>query len=332
MQIDNKLKIDWENILIIWNRSYKNLGDELILLWTIKLLQKQKKKIFVQAYDPDWLRGFLEKFVDISDIYFLTEIPKGFRSIFRFFWTGKWRELRIYKKIDSIILGGGEILSEENPNSYWYRLISMFPVLKQKKKQSQVCMMWGIQIPKKNLNLKLLKKLLKHSKFVYARDFETVEELKNFGYKNVEFFMDTAYFAIDRAKVKKSKKKEKYIVVNLNKNGERFLEEIGKDIKIYAEKWYKFYYSPISKWSNPEYSDIRYFSKLSEKFEMEILDWEKDFEKFLEIIKWAEIVISARLHLFLIASFLGVPTKVYPYQKKILKMQNVIKKIWLSID
>jgi hypothetical protein len=36
------------------------------------------------------------------------------------------------------------------------------------------------------------------------------------------------------------------------------------------------------------------------------------------------MVISSRLHLFLIASFLWVPTKVYPYQKKILKMQKTI--------
>jgi hypothetical protein len=33
------------------------------------------------------------------------------------------------------------------------------------------------------------------------------------------------------------------------------------------------------------------------------------------------------LHLYLIASFLGCNTKVYPYQRKILKMQKVIDKL-----
>jgi polysaccharide pyruvyl transferase WcaK-like protein len=57
------------------------------------------------------------------------------------------------------------------------------------------------------------------------------------------------------------------------------------------------------------------------------LDWEDDFDKFTEKLANAEIVISTRLHLFLISSFLGVRTKVYPYQKKILKMQEVLRNI-----
>jgi len=57
-----------------------------------------------------------------------------------------------------------------------------------------------------------------------------------------------------------------------------------------------------------------------------ILDREEDFEIFVKTLAQAHMVISSRLHLFLIASFLGVPTKVYPYQKKILKMQKVIEK------
>ena len=59
---------------------------------------------------------------------------------------------------------------------------------------------------------------------------------------------------------------------------------------------------------------------------IEVLDWEENFEHFITILKGAELVISTRLHLFLIASFLNVPTKVYPYQRKILKMQEVMQK------
>ena len=62
---------------------------------------------------------------------------------------------------------------------------------------------------------------------------------------------------------------------------------------------------------------------------MEILDREHDFASFVKVIQGAEIVISTRLHLFLMASFMGVKTKVYPYQKKILKMQKVLEKLSL---
>jgi len=58
-----------------------------------------------------------------------------------------------------------------------------------------------------------------------------------------------------------------------------------------------------------------------------ILDREKDFDECIKTVAQAHMVISSRLHLFLIASFLGVETKVYPYQKKILKMQNMLEEL-----
>lgn len=185
--------------------------------------------------------------------------------------------------------------------------------------------MWWIQIPKKILNKNLFNFLIKQTTYIYARDFETVDELKKYWYKNTEFFMDTAYFAYDWELTTKNKQ-VKYIVVNINKNGEKFLDEILEDLNHYAKKWYHIYYAPVSKWSNPEYNDTKYYNILSRSLNLEILDWENDFKTFVEVIKWAEIVVSTRLHLFLIASFLGVKTKVYPYQKKIIKMQEVLKK------
>jgi hypothetical protein len=108
------------------------MGDELILVGTIKLLQKQGKKIFIQAYDPKWLEGFLKQFVDTSTLCFLREIPKGARSLLKFLGNGGIAQLWKYKDIDAVIVGGGEILTEENPNSYWYRLISLIPSLIRK--------------------------------------------------------------------------------------------------------------------------------------------------------------------------------------------------------
>jgi len=328
MQINKNLNIYWTNVLIIGNRSYRNLGDELILAWTIKLLQQQGKKVFVQAYDHKWLRGFLEGFVDVSDITFLTEIPKGIRSIFWYIFGAKRQELWEYRKIDSVIVGGGEIFTEENPNSYRYRLVSLLPILTKKMiVKTKIYLMGGIQIPQKNLNTKLFKEFLKHVTHIYARDLETVDNLKSFGYKNVEFLMDTAYFAWNWPT--HVQWRAKYIVVNVNKNGEHFLDKIVQDIEIYAKKWYHIYYVPVSKGKNLEYNDIKYYDILKKRFKMEILDREYDFASFVDVLKWAEIVISTRLHLFLMAEFIGVKTKVCPYQKKILKMQKVLKEIKL---
>ena len=109
MQIPQTLTIKGKRILIIGNWSYRNLGDELILIGTIKLLLKQGKKVYIQAYDEEWLKGFLKQFVDISEITFLTEIPKGIRSWAKFLWNeiyrGKLIELWHYARIDACIVG-----------------------------------------------------------------------------------------------------------------------------------------------------------------------------------------------------------------------------------
>jgi len=330
MRVNNKLHISEKNILIIGNRSYKNLGDELILLWTVKLLLEQEKNITIAAYEPEWLEKFLSQFIDTADITFITEIPKGFRSWMRYISEWKLKEWKLRRKIDAVIIGWWEIITEENKNSYRYRLASLLFCLRKPR-----YLMWGIQLPIKRFNWLLFRFLLKRTKHIFARDHETVHELKTYGFNNVEFFMDTAYFAYPRASfnhlsVSTVDRSEKYIIVNINKNGEQFFEEILQDVKEYIEQWYEVYFVPVSIGTNKEYSDIFYYHKLKTSLKLEaehvtLLEWKSEFEYFVKMLAGASIVISTRLHLFLIASFIGVPTKVYPYQRKILKMQNTIK-------
>ncbi len=327
--LGKELKIDWDKVLIVGNRSYKNMWDEIILLGTIQLLQEQGKKIYISAYNINWLKKFLVQFADIEDITFLREIPKWFRSFWKFIRDKNSRTLKKYKEVDSIIIGWGEILTEEVPSTYWYRLVSIFPCLKQKP---NIYLMGGIQVPKKEKNKKLFDYLMKRVSYVYARDLESVYELKKYGFENAEFFMDTSYFAFNWHALENEKlKKWKYIIVNVNKNGEHFLDDIIKDIKYYLEEWYKILYVPVAKWRNDDYSDMNYYKRIKQTCKMEdrfeILDREEDFQKFATKISKAEIVISTRLHLFLISNFLWTRTKVYPYQKKILKMQEVVRNL-----
>ncbi len=337
--INDQLDIQENTVLVIWNRSYKNLWDELILLWTVKLLLKERKEILIVCYDPTRLQHFFSQFIDTSHITFLTEIPKGPRSLRKYITEKKRKELKLRKKADAIIIGGGEILTEENRNSYRYRLVSILPCW---FKKIPLYLMGGIQVPRKNINKSLFKLLLNKTKKIFARDFESVNDLKAFGFDNVEFFMDTAFFAYDRKKIPHQSSKDAlhaslrsettrcgYIIVNVNKNGEKFFDEIFKDVKAYIQQWYDIYFVPVSIGASKEYSDIFYYHEMKYRLKqdaakLKLLKREADFKHFVEKVANAEIVISTRLHLFLIASFLKVPTKVYPYQKKILKMQKVI--------
>jgi len=333
MKISKHIHIPEKHILIMGNRSYKNLGDELILLWTVKLLLAEDlswgtkgKKITIAAYNPQWLETFFSQFIDISKITFVTEIPKGFRSRIKYIRQGKLREWKLWKKVDAVIIWWGEIITEENKNSYRYRLASLLPVRNKPR-----YLMGGIQLPKKLFNRFLFKIILKKTKRIFARDLETVHELKNYGFNDVEFFMDTSYFAYNRKK-KYGESDKKYIVINLNKNAESFLPEIIQEVKKLYNQGYEIMYVPVAKGNSIQYDDDYYARKIQREIGIKDqrftrLDREKDFDYFIKTLAWANKVISSRLHLFLIASFLWIETKVYPYQKKILKMQKVLENL-----
>ena len=333
------LNIKWNSVLLVWNWWYRNLWDELILLWNVKLLLNQWKKVTIVCYDPDRLRKFFTQFIDVGKVKFIQELPKWFRSFFNYIFRYWMKWFIRFWKANSIILWWWEILTEENPWAYRYRRISIWPFLLKKKfeklfkkrKKSYLYIMWWVQIPENNYKKKQLLSLLKNTTACYLRDFDAVDEIKPY-VKNCEFFMDTSYFSYEWNSVsvdEENKIEKTYVVVNLNKNAEQFFDELVQDIKSYSQKGYRIYYAPIAKGKNIYYHDLQYAQRLEkalwENVDFALLDWESDFDNFAKVLKWAKKVFSSRLHLYLIASFLGCDTKVYPYQRKILKMQRVIE-------
>lgn len=183
-----------------------------------------------------------------------------------------------------------------------------------------------MQIPKKSYNQQLFKLLKKSVEKRYLRDFVAIEELKKNGISTAEFFMDTSYFIVDDwGKYKKNEKSDPYIVVNLNSNAEKFFEEMLPMIKSYQEQGFKIRYVPISKGND---NDTKYAARFENRgIVLDMLDREQNFEEFLGVLANAEKVIGTRLHCFLISSFLGADVEVFPYQKKILKMQKVLNRL-----
>ena len=91
--------------------------------------------------------------------------------------------------------------------------------------------------------------MLKYTTACYLRDFDAVDEIKQY-LKKCDFFMDTSYFAYEWNKVsldKENKIEKPYVVVNLNKNAEQFFDEFVDDIKFYSKKGYRVYYVPVAK-------------------------------------------------------------------------------------
>ena len=169
-------------------------------------------------------------------------------------------------------------------------------------KESNLYVMWWVQIPKFKRKRKSLRSLLKYATICYLRDFEAIKELSPYVDK-CDFFMDTSYFAYDWNKVSldgKKKVEKPYVVVNLNKNAESFFDEMVEDIKSYSVKGYRIYYVPVAKGNNTYYDDLQYSQRLEkalwEDVDFALLDWESDFDSFVKVLKWAKKVFSSRLH------------------------------------
>lgn len=323
MEIKKDLEIKWDKILLVWFWWFKNMWDELILLWNIKLLQKQWKKIFVISQDNTRLKTFLSKEIDCSDITFVDELPRWFRSTFKYLRKNWLKQLKLFFKVDTVILWWWEILTEESSHSYYYRFWSIWPSLFFKK---NLYIMWWVQIPKKKLNKRLFNFTLKRTCKIFCRDFDGVEELKNYWFGNVEFLMDTSFFVRDDWKKYKKDSNKKYIIININSKGKQFIDDLKVETKKYVDQWYDCYFVPVCTWWTDD--DNRFFDWLKKDFpNIKICKRDDDFEKFLQFLWGAKCVISSRLHLYLVSEYIWLKTVNFPYQKKILKMQKVIEKI-----
>ena len=140
--------------------------------------------------------------------------------------------------------------------------------------------------------------------------------------------MDTSWEAYPWQNIKKTEITSKTALINLNKNGERFFDDLLEECKKLLQDWYNLKYVSVSKGRNSVYNDEYYKKQLESRLglALESVDREPDFWAFVQEVKNADLVVTARLHLFLIASYLWVETKVFPYQKKIVKMQKMREK------
>jgi len=186
----------------------------------------------------------------------------------------------------------------------------------------------------------LFKAIIHTTTKIFARDFQEINNLEQYGFQNAEFFMDTSYFALDDRKKYKKEVKQDYIIVNINRNGRLFMQECIEDIKTYLHMWYTVYFVPVCAWWTDD--DARYFHTVRALVNnnkpltkqgtasgalFELYDWRRDFKEFLKLLWGAKKVISARLHLYLISEFMWLETKAYPYQKKVSKMQETLEHI-----
>ncbi len=328
------LNIEWQNIVLVWNRWFKNLWDELILVWLMKILLNQNKNIFISCTNKNRLKNFHKQFFDNFEtllknkkIVYIQELPKWFWSLIKF--IKNITDFKYWLKSNTIVIWWGEIFTEETKFSYRYWLLSSFPVFFWKK----LYLMWWIQIPQKIINKIPFNILTKKSIKIFVRDNwlkNTKLEWKTEFFKDTSFFVPLKqnYYSLDYKSNKRINKEnfstKKQIIVNCNKKADKHFNEIKEITEKYYKQNYDVWFARICK--SYKDNDIVYYQELKKIFpNVKLLDRENNFYGFCKKLEESEIVFATRLHLILVWFYLNCNLKTFEYEKKVKKIKEILK-------
>lgn len=80
------------------------MGDELILIGTLKLLLAQNKEPIVVSQNPKFLKSFCAQFIDVNKVVFIYELPRGIRSLIDYLKGKHYTDFKYFYTCESIIL------------------------------------------------------------------------------------------------------------------------------------------------------------------------------------------------------------------------------------
>lgn len=344
------------------------IGLMRLIMWDTKNANETKNaQLFISWWDIPFLKKFHRYFLneqELTKVRYIQEIPHGIRSWLRFLFgriiggrnhtSGGRMAMRPYEMIknylscDTFIIWGWELFTEETPGSYLYWFWSLIPFWIRKLFfwNTKLYIMGGFQKPKSWYNMWIVKLILRYADGCFMRDEESVEILNSkLWIKNcskAKWFIDTSYFALDILRDNGHPKRSslqfnwKHIIINSNPLSGKRTDELITIAKEYIDKWYDVYFLPAFYTKNPQQDDMKVYEYVKNAIvgmqffasELHLLD-RRSRDEFLIIFNSAEKVFCSRLHVFLIAAFLGIDVHPYAYQKKIDKNMAILRKCWI---
>jgi len=215
-----------KTLLLIWNRGNKNLWDELILVWTLKMLLEKKENIFsassdflpldvekaferkiwdfnydkiiIPTSDISFSQSFLANFFtqdQLNKIQLVKELPHWIRSFFKF--LPHIKDLKKYFQADDLMVGWGEIFTDRwDGSGGWYFLVTALPFFIKKLfgKAWKVILTGWIDTPQRWFNKILFPWWLSQSDEFYLRDFNSIEVVSSLLYQKYFKFNLSKYF------------------------------------------------------------------------------------------------------------------------------------------
>ena len=304
--------------------GYKNFGDELLFFGVVRRLfiKYPLTKLFVEVGNKSWMedrvrenyQGLLTE-KQLNAIKFVNAKQHKYKLIthlVNFLGFGK------YKKTFKFF-GWWEVLSDERPFPHDGRNIPLlFNYSVQKK---QFVLLWWIGKYRRSWTEILYRYLLPKAEKIAVRDRDSLALAKKFNPENSLLHQDFAQEIIETAKHKASTIKQKYILININKQSvdKENVQRIMDFCTHYPD--HKKIFFPC------DMNDDKHCFQAIKKYVpgLEMYDWTKHpLTESLSLFYYADGGIWARLHFLLPLKLYEKPIVAIPYADKINKL--IIKK------
>lgn len=292
--------------LLIGNFGSGNIGDELILNFSLE--KYKKKKLIVMTNNSFFSQKFIEK--KFKTISFF---PTGVRSFFYFFINNKRKKsiLSLRNNIGEVVFCGGGLFAIKFRAVFLWFIVFMW--VKFIYREAKIIFEHqGIDSHLGFLSRFLVKKVFLLADEISVRDENSGKALLELGIKNYELTQDLVCLnLLNKSKSQSELKKEKIVLLNaLSDFSEKKLE------KIYLKfPDYKIIFVCFD-------SDDRKFLPLSF---FEIREPKTKTELF-DLFNRAEFCIGERLHFLILANAFCGSQKTYslkkPYSQKVLSFCN----------
>lgn len=284
---------------------YKNLWDEILLLWVINRIFKNNEidVLYIEAWNIEWLNYWLKKNsnildVDISLIHVVNRIPFFSVKWVYFFWW--W-----------------EVLTSQRPFPYDWRLYVvkyLFIILFWKFN-----LLWWIWKVNSKLTDLLYKILLPRANKIILRDKYSFEIVNNYTNNNSLLYRDFALDVFDIVSTvwcPKCLKDNNFSLINANP----YIKDTSSRkslFKFLADNSENIYFVPWDIWEDI----VSYKILKSECEKLKIYD--RTVSSVFEIYSFFSCATNwlwARLHFLLLLKYLSIPMKSIAYQDKVTKL------------
>lgn len=321
-----------KKIVLIGNFGVGNLGDELLMLGGLIRADMEfgDAKMYVVTADKSLTLKSLQvnsdlTGLDVENIYCISRLPAGFRSIFNSFWI---RTCFHFMTADKIIFSGGGLFDTVEPFSFlvW----GVYGLLAKIFRRNII--FWGQSFSKSDESwIRNLTKALLKGSVIEVRDKDSKAYLQELGIvSDVKLTDDLSKYFINHVNFYKISQERDTEIFNLliSVRGGTFWEDETYQDQFVQSLVIRFaehknniniYLMPFQIGAGKQ-DDLHICKILAEKLSGQFQDifvTSNDIKEIITLYKKSDLVIACRLHSLILAKYLDRKFEVLSYHSKV---------------